>query len=257
MAPIPALFDLTGKVALVTGGNSGIGLGFGRGLARAGAGVALWGRDAARNAAAVAELEGLGAEAAGFVCDVGDEAAVAAATAETLERFGRIDACFANAGFSIPEPFVETPLEDWNRVVQTNLTGAFLTFRAVAKHMIERGGGGKLVATSSIVEICGAPRQAAYAATKAALSSMVRALAVELARHDIQANAILPGWIDTPPLEGLKRYKPLLDAILHRTPARRMGTPADLEGIAVYLASDASRFHTGDVLRIDGGYMIF
>jgi NAD(P)-dependent dehydrogenase (short-subunit alcohol dehydrogenase family) len=253
----PATFDLSGKVALVTGGNSGIGLGFGRGLAKAGARVALWGRDAAKNDAAVAELETLGAEAAGFVCDVCDEGAVGAAVGASLERFGRIDACFANAGFSIPASFVKTELADWNRVVQTNLTGSFLTFREVAKHMIERGGGGKLVATSSIVEICGAPRQAAYAATKAAVSSMVRALAVELARHDIQANAILPGWIETPPMEGLKAYKPLMDEVLHRTPARRLGTPADLEGIAVYLASDASRFHTGDVLRIDGGYMIF
>ncbi len=253
----PAMFDLSDKVALVTGGNSGIGLGFGRGLAKAGARVALWGRDAAKNDEAVAELEGLGAEAAGFVCDVTDEAAVTAATAATLERFGRIDACFANAGFSIPAAFVETKLVDWNKVVQTNLTGSFLTFREVAKHMIERGGGGTLVATSSIVEICGAPRQVAYGATKAALSSMVRALAVELARHDIRANAILPGWIETPPMEALKAYKPLMDEVLHRTPARRMGSPADLEGIAVYLASDASRFHTGDVLRIDGGYMIF
>jgi NAD(P)-dependent dehydrogenase (short-subunit alcohol dehydrogenase family) len=251
------MFDLTGKVALVTGGNSGIGLGFARGLAKAGARVALWGRDAAKNDAAVAELEGLGAEAAGFVCDVSDEAAVMAAVAATVQRFGRIDACFANAGFSIAEPFVDTPLADWNRVVQTNLTGSFLTFRETVKHMIERGGGGRLVATSSIVEICGAPRQAAYAATKAALSSMVRALAVELARHDIQANAVLPGWIETPALEGIKAYPPLLEAVLHRTPARRLGTPEDLEGVAVYLASDASRFHNGDVLRIDGGYMIF
>ncbi len=250
-------FDLDGRVALVTGGNSGIGLGFARGLARAGARLVLWGRDEAKNAAAQEEIEALGVEAAALACDVSDEAQVVSSMAASVERFGRVDACFANAGFSIPAGFTKTGIADWNRVIDTNLTGTFLTFREAAKHMIERGGGGKLVATSSIVEICGAPRQAAYAATKAAVSSMVRALAVELARHDIQANAILPGWIDTPPMAELQAYKPLMDEVLHRTPARRLGTPEDLEGIAVYLASDASRFHTGDVLRIDGGYMIF
>ena len=251
------MFDLSGKVALVTGGNSGIGLGMGRGLAKAGAQVAIWGRDQAKSEAAVKELEGLGVDAAAFACDVSSEEQVTSAVKSTLERFGRIDACFANAGFSIPRSFLKTTLDDWNRVIQVNLTGTFLTFREVLKHMVERGGGGKLVATSSIVEICGAPRQEAYAATKAGISSLVRALAVEFARHDVQVNAILPGWIETPPLEPIKQAKPLLETILHRTPARRLGTPEDLEGIAVYLASDASRFHTGDVLRIDGGYMIF
>jgi NAD(P)-dependent dehydrogenase (short-subunit alcohol dehydrogenase family) len=256
MGQLPS-FDLTGKVALVTGGNSGIGLGYARGLVAAGARVVLWGRDEAKNQAAVKELEGMGGQAAALVCDVADEAQVVTAAAASVDAFGRVDACFANAGFSVPRPFVKTELTDWNQVIQTNLTGTFLTFREIAKHMIERGGGGKLVATSSIVEICGAPRQAAYAATKAAVSSMVRALAVELARHDIQANAILPGWIETPPMAELQAYKPLMDEVLHRTPARRLGTTEDLEGIAVYLASDASRFHTGDVLRIDGGYMIY
>jgi NAD(P)-dependent dehydrogenase (short-subunit alcohol dehydrogenase family) len=250
-------FDLTGKVAVVTGGNQGIGLGLARGVAKAGADVAVWGRDGARNAEAVQQLEGLGVRAAGIGCDVGDEAQVVAASAATLDALGRIDACFANAGFGIAGPFLETSLNDWNRVIRTNLTGAFLTFREVLKHMVARGGGGKLVATSSIGEICGMPRQESYAATKAALSSMVRALAVEFARHDVQVNAILPGWIETPATEGVKDLPALNDAILHRTPARRWGTPEDLEGVAVYLASDASRFHTGDVLRIDGGYMIF
>jgi NAD(P)-dependent dehydrogenase (short-subunit alcohol dehydrogenase family) len=250
-------FDLTDRVALVTGGNSGIGLGLARGLAKAGADVAVWGRDEARNAVAVKELQALGVRAAAFACDVGDEDQVAAASAATVESLGRIDACFANAGFGIASPFLETSLDDWNSVIRTNLTGAFLTFREVLKHMVERGGGGKLVATSSIGEVCGMPRQEAYAATKAALSSMVRALAVEFARHDVQVNAILPGWIETPATESVKGFPALNDAILQRTPARRWGTPEDLEGAAVYLASPASRFHTGDVLRIDGGYMIF
>jgi NAD(P)-dependent dehydrogenase (short-subunit alcohol dehydrogenase family) len=252
-----AMFDLRGRVGLVTGGNGGIGLGYARGLAKAGARVAIWGRDVAKNAEAVAELEKLGTEAAGFACDVGSEADVIAATRATLERFGRIDACFANAGYGLPAPFLETTLARWNEVLQVNLTGAFLTFREVARHMVARGGGGKLIATSSIGEICGMPRQEAYAATKAALSSMIRALAVELARHDIQANAILPGWIETPSTAPIKQWKALEEQVLHRTPARRWGRPDDLEGVAVYLASDASRFHTGDVLRVDGGYIVF
>jgi NAD(P)-dependent dehydrogenase (short-subunit alcohol dehydrogenase family) len=252
-----AMFDLSGRVALVTGGNSGIGLGYARGIAKAGAKLAIWGRDETKNAEAVAELAALGAEAAGFACDVASEPQVVEGTRATLARFGRIDACFANAGFGTAAPFLETTLEDWNRVLQVNLTGAFLTFREVAKHMVARGGGGKLIATSSIGEICGMPKQEAYAATKAALSSLVRALAVELARHDIQANAILPGWIETPATAPIQRWKALNEAVLHRTPARRWGRPEDLEGVAVYLASDASRFHTGDVLRVDGGYMVF
>jgi NAD(P)-dependent dehydrogenase (short-subunit alcohol dehydrogenase family) len=252
-----AMFDLTGRVALVTGGNSGIGLGYARGLVKAGAKLAIWARDEAKSAEAVAELAELGAEAAAFPCDVASEPQVIEATRATLERFGRIDACFANAGLGAMAPFLETKLEDWNRVIQINLTGAFLTFREVAKHMVARGGGGKLIATSSIGEICGMPRQEAYAATKAALSSLIRGLAVELARHDIQANAILPGWIATPATAPMKKWKALEEAVLHRTPARRWGQPEDLEGVAVYLASDASRFHTGDVLRVDGGYMVF
>jgi len=251
------LFDLDGKVGLVTGGTSGIGLGMARGLARAGARVALWGRDRAKGEAAARELEGLGAEAAAFVCDVGSEEQVVSAVKATLERFGRIDACFANAGVSTGTPFLEMSLEEWNGILQVDLTGAFLTFREVLRHMVERGGGGKLVATSTIGEICGMPRQEHYAAAKAGLSSMVRALAVEFARHDVQVNALVPGWIDTPATEPVRGWKALNDAVIRRTPARRWGRPDDLEGIAVYLASEASRFHTGDVLRIDGGYMIF
>jgi NAD(P)-dependent dehydrogenase (short-subunit alcohol dehydrogenase family) len=253
----PALFDLHGRVGLVTGGNSGIGLGYARGLAKAGARLAIWGRDTARNAEAVAELEKLGAEAAGFACDVASEPEVVAATAATLERFGRIDACFANAGFGMAAPFLETTLEDWNRVLPVNLTGVFLTFREVAKHMVARGGGGKLIAISSIGEIFGMARQLSYAASKGALGTMVRSLAVELARHDIQVNGVQPGWIVTDATKALLEWKVFNDTIVHRTPARRWGTPDDVAGACVYLASNAARFHTGDTLRVDGGYSVF
>jgi NAD(P)-dependent dehydrogenase (short-subunit alcohol dehydrogenase family) len=138
-----------------------------------------------------------------------------------------------------------------------NLDGAFLTFREIARHMVERGGGGKLVAVGSIAERFGTPRQPHYAVSKAALGSLVRSFAVELARHDVQVNAILPGWIETEATAPARAHAPLDEAILRRTPARRWGAPEDLEGIAVYLASDASRFHTGDSICIDGGYSIF
>jgi NAD(P)-dependent dehydrogenase (short-subunit alcohol dehydrogenase family) len=254
---LSGLFDLHGQVALVTGGNRGFGLGMGRGLARAGASLAIWGRDAERSAAAVAELEGLGAEAVALRCDVSREDEIVAAVGQTLERFGRIDSCFANAGFGLARPFLETTSDDWDRVMAVNLKGVFLTFREVLKHMVARGGGGKLVAISSIGQLHGMPRQEHYSASKGGVSALVRSLAVEFARHDIQANATLPGWIETDATVPLKQWKKLEDQILHRTPARRWGRPEDLEGIAVYLASPASRFHTGDVIVIDGGYSIF
>ena len=251
------MFDLTGRVAVVTGGNRGIGLGLSRGLARAGARLAIWSRDADRNAEAVSELEGMGAEAWSGVCDVSEEADIVRATAETLERFGRIDSCFANAGTGRLQKTLEMTLAQWKRLLSVNLDGVFLTFREVAKHMVERGGGGKLVAITSIGEIYGMPRQAHYAASKGALGALVRSLAVEFGRHDIQVNGVQPGWIETEATEPLLGWKAMNETIVHRTPAGRWGTPEDLEGVAVYLASDASRFHTGDTLRVDGGYSVF
>ncbi len=252
------MFDLTGHVAVVTGGNSGIGLGLARGVAKAGARVAIWARDEAKSADAVRELEALGSEAAAFGCDVSSEEAVVAAMAATLERFGRVDSCFANAGFGVPRPFLKMSLDDWNVVINTNLTGVFLTFREAARHMVERGGGGKLIATSSIGSIHGMPTQESYSATKGGVCALVRSIAVELGRENIQANAILPGWIETPATAPIKSdFRKLYDTVVHRTPAKRWGQPDDLEGVAVYLASEASRFHTGDVLTVDGGYVRF
>lgn len=250
-------FDLTGRVAVVTGGNRGIGLGIARGLLRAGARLALWARDEERNREARAELVALSPEVHCVRCDVSSEDEVRSATQETIARYGRIDACFANAGFGAPVQPLDMSLEEWRRVLSVNLDGAFLTFREVARHMVERGGGGKLVAIGSISEIFGTPKQPHYAASKAALGALVRSFAVELARHDVQVNLILPGWIVTEATRPAIDHPPLHQAILRRTPARRWGAPDDLEGIAVYLASDASRFHTGDSIRIDGGYSVF
>ncbi len=253
----PSIFDLTSRVAVVTGGNRGIGLGMARGLARAGATISIWSRDETKNAEAVAEIEALGVRASSVRCDVSSESSVVDACAQTVEQFGRIDIGIANAGFGTYSDPIGMSLEQWRRVLSTNLDGSFLTFREIAKHMIERGGGGKLIAVSSMVESFGAPKQPHYAASKGAVGAMVRSYAVELARHDIQVNSIRPGWIATEVLDPIVHDEKASKALLSRTPARRFGTPEDLEGIAVYLASDASRFHTGDSILVDGGYTIF
>jgi len=251
------LFDLTGKVAVITGGNRGIGLGMARGLAKAGATLSIWSRDEARNAEAARELEALGARVQTQRCDVADEGEVRRCTQATVAGLGRIDVCIANAGHGAAGDPLEMSLDDWRRLLAVNFDGAFLTMREAARHMKARGGGGKLVAIGSISEIFGAPKQIHYAAGKAGLSGLVRSLAVELARYRIQVNCVLPGWIATEATEPAQGFAPLNEAVLKRTPARRWGTTEDLEGIAVYLASSASDFHTGDSIRIDGGYSVF
>ncbi|MCC7075607.1 MAG: SDR family oxidoreductase [Acidimicrobiia bacterium] len=250
-------FDLSGHVAVVTGGNSGIGAGFARGLARAGASVAVWGRTATRNDAVASELRELGGEGAGVVCDVTSEDDVVQATEVTLERYGRIDSCFANAGGGDLSPLLGTSVEQWDRVLRLDLTSVFLTFREVARHMVARGGGGRLVATSSIGTIFGMPRQSSYSAAKAGVDALVRSLAVELARHAIRVNSVLAGWVDTPMTAPFLTWEKFDEAIVARTPVRRWGRPEDFEGIAVYLASPASEFMTGETLRLDGGYSVF
>jgi NAD(P)-dependent dehydrogenase (short-subunit alcohol dehydrogenase family) len=228
-----------------------------RGMAKAGASIAVWGRNRNKNSSAVAELSALGVEAEAFEADISKEDEVTAAMAATLGRFGHVDSCFANAGVGLARPFTEMTIADWNAVTDINLIGAFLTFRAASRHMIERGSGGKLIGIASIGSIHGMPRQAQYSASKAGLCAMVRSLAVELARHNIQANAILPGWIETDMTEGARSWEKLRETVVARTPARRWGRPEDFEGIAVYLASRASDFHTGDTIRVDGGYAVF
>jgi NAD(P)-dependent dehydrogenase (short-subunit alcohol dehydrogenase family) len=253
-------FDLAGKVALVTGGNSGIGLGMAQAVAQAGADLAIWGTNAAKNASAKAELAKTGRKVIALECDVGDEAAVEATFAETLEQLGRVDGCFANAGVSGrggSASFAEMSAEEWHRVLKVNLDGAFYTFRAAARHMVKRGGGGSLVGTASLAAIEGAARNEHYAATKGGLISMIRALAVEFARHGVRANAILPGWIETSMTANAIGNEKFAGNVLPRIPMRRWGEGSDFGGIAVYLMSSASAYHTGDTFLIDGGYALF
>jgi NAD(P)-dependent dehydrogenase (short-subunit alcohol dehydrogenase family) len=252
-----SMFDLTGKVAVVTGGNRGIGLGIARGFAKAGATISIWSRGEVRNEEAVAELAGLGATVSSERCDVSQEDDIRRCTDATVEQYGRIDICVANAGYGAGQNPLEMSLEDWRRLLAVNFDGAFLTLRDAARHMKNRGGGGKLIAISSITANFGSPKQVHYAAGKAGLDGMVRSLAVELASYDIQVNSIQPGWIVTEATAGAQAFEPLDKVVKQRTPARRWGTPEDLEGLAVYLASPASNFHTGDCIRVDGGYSIF
>jgi NAD(P)-dependent dehydrogenase (short-subunit alcohol dehydrogenase family) len=254
-------FDLTGKVALVTGGNGGIGLGMAEGLAAAGAKVAIWGQNPDKNAKAEAKLKSYGGEVLVQQVDVNDEAAVVKAVADVIERFGRLDFCAANAGVGGGAPFEEMTTEKWRRVTTVNLDAVFWTFREAAKHMVERARagdpGGSLLVTSSTSAIHGAPRNQAYASTKGAVLAMVRGLAVEYARYGIRANSILPGWIRSDMTAGAQANDKFNEKVITRVPMRRWGEPEDFGGIAVYLASDASRFHTGDSFVIDGGYTIF
>jgi NAD(P)-dependent dehydrogenase (short-subunit alcohol dehydrogenase family) len=255
-------FDLTGHAALVTGGNSGIGLGMARALVQSGASVAIWGTNEEKNIKALAELESIGGSSdqkvAAFRCDVGDEDQTKVAFEKTVAALGKVDSCFANAGIGGGAPsFHEFTLESWRRVTRVNLDGVFLTFRAAVEHMVERGEGGSLVVTSSLSAIEGAARNQAYAACKGGVISMIKGLAVEYARNGIRANAVLPGWIDTPMTEGAFSWDRFRDKVLPRIPVRRWGEPEDFGGIAVYLASDASKYHSGDVVLIDGGYAAF
>ena len=245
--------DLTGHVAVVTGGNRGIGLGLARGLVAAGATVAVWARDEERTAAACAEL----GRAVGVRCDVADEAQVVAAMAQTLAELSKVDSVFANAGVGGLAPFVDMSLAEWRRVMAVNLDGAFLTLREGARHLVERGEGGSLVAVSSVSAFHGAPRQQHYAASKTALLAVVRGLAVELARHRVRCNAILPGWTETEMIEPGLANERWVDAIIRRTPVRRWGAPADFGAVAAYLADPTLLFHTGDSIVVDGGYSIF
>ena len=255
-------FDLSGRTAVVTGGNGGIGLGMARALLAAGARVTIWGSRAEKTEAARSTLQrecGDPSRVHAFVCDVGDEAQVEATFAQSVAALdGRVDACFANAGVSSKgTPMLEMTIEEFRRVQRVNVEGVFLTFRAAARHMAAHGRGGSLIATASTAALEGAARNSHYGASKGAVTSYVRALAVELARHKIRVNSILPGWIVTEMTEKAVGNAKFADAVMPRIPARRWGEIDDFGGIAVYLASDASAYTTGEQFVIDGGYTKF
>jgi NAD(P)-dependent dehydrogenase (short-subunit alcohol dehydrogenase family) len=253
-------FDLSGRGVVVTGGNGGIGLGMARALLASGAGVAIWGSNPEKTERARAQLaaESGPARVHAFVGDIGDEAQVEASFAASVAALGRVDACFANAGvLSRGVRLLDMSLEEFRRVQRINVEGVFLTLRAAARHMVEHGQGGSLVVTSSTATIDGAARNSHYGASKGAVSSFVRALAVELARHRIRVNSIVPGWIATDMIDHSVTDTKFADAVLPRIPARRWGAIEDFGGVAVYLASDASSYVTGTELVIDGGYTKF
>ena len=251
-------FDLSGRTALVTGGNGGIGLGMAQGLVQAGANVMIWGSRQEKTDAAVAALRALGGTAEGLICDVGDEQAVNDAFARTVQTMGPIHACFANAGVSSkPTRITDMSAEEFRRVQRVNVDGVFHTFRAAARHMIEHEEGGSLVATASTAAVEGAARNSHYGASKGAVTSYVRALAVELARHGIRANSILPGWIETEMTARAFGDERFAGAVLPRVPMRRWGSIEDFAGIAIYLMSSASSYITGEQFLIDGGYTKF
>ncbi len=257
-----APFNLAGKVALVTGGNRGIGLGMAEAMAQAGADVVIWGSNAERNQAAEGVLLSTASRVKAQTVDVSDETQVAEAMVEAVEAMGRVDSVFANAGVGFGSPsFVDMQTETYRKVLAVNLDGVFFTLREACRHMVDRAKsgdpGGSLVGIASLAAIEGAARNEAYAATKGAVISMIKSVAVEHARYGVRANAILPGWIATDMTAGAQGNSAFAEKVIPRVPARRWGQPADFGGMAVYLASDASSYHSGDTLIIDGGYSIF
>ena len=244
-------FDLQGKVALVTGGNGGIGLGIARGLAQAGAQVAIAGRNEAKNAAA---LEALGGKAIALIADVNDGAQVKRMVADTVKAFGGLDILVANAGINIRKPPQDYSMAEWHRIVDTNLSSVFECCQAAYPEM-KRRGGGKIVTIGSMTSIFGFDVGPVYAATKGAVVQLTKSLAAAWAKDNIQVNSLLPGFIDTELTRNLRRNFPEAhERVVARTPARRWGEPADLAGAAVFFASRASDFVTGTALPVDGGF---
>ena len=247
-------FDLTGRVAVVTGGNGGIGLGMARGLASAGATIVVAARNRDKSDKAVAELSSLGGRAVAIAVDVADEASVNALVRATVDRFGRLDVLVNNAGINIRKPPQDLTLAEWRQVIDTNLTSAFLACRAVYPTMKAQGGG-KIINIGSMMSIFGAPYAPAYSASKGGIVQLTKAMAAAWAPDHIQVNAVLPGWIDTElTINARREVRGLHERVLARTPAGRWGGIDDLGGVAVFLASAASDFVTGTEIAVDGGY---
>ena len=248
-----SLFDLRGKVAVVTGGNGGIGLGCARGLAKAGASIAIWSRNTEKNAAAQAELESLGAQVLTCEIDVTESDQLDRAVSQTIEHFGGIDILFANAGVNIrmrPEEYTEAIID---QIIEVNLKAVFLCAQKVYPSMKSRGGG-KIILIGSLTSVQGLGVAPIYSATKGAVVQLGKSLAGAWGSDNIQVNTILPGWIVTDMTSVTRAVPGLADHVLSRTPLGRWGTPADFEGIATYFASSASDFVTGTDIQIDGGF---
>ena len=253
MADLQA-FDLDGQVAVVTGGNGGIGRAIALGLAGAGAKVAIWGRNGEKNAAALAALRAVGPEAVALQVDVADRSQLQPALAAVESALGPVSILVNNAAIAALGGVLDLSPEDWDRVIETDLTACFLLAKYAAQSMIKRQAG-KIINMASTYSLSGSAFAPSYSAAKGAIMQLTKSLAIELAPHNIQVNAILPGWIETDLTEPIKSM-PMYQEILSRTPAGRFGTPDECAGAAVYLASAAARFVTGTALVVDGGYAI-
>ncbi len=251
-----SLFDLTGRVAIVTGGNGGIGLGMATGLAEAGAAIVIAARDQKKSAEAAEKLQKLGARVATVEVDVKDQDSVKRMVQATLDRFQRVDILVANAGVNIRKPPQDMSVEEWQAVLDVNLNGPFFCAQAVYPAMKAQGGG-KIITIGSMTSIFGVPFAPAYSATKGGVVQLTRSLATAWAKDNIQVNCVLPGWIDTDlTRQARKQVEGLHERIEARTPAGRWGDPKDFAGIAVFLASHASNFITGAAIPVDGGYSV-
>ena len=252
-----SMFDLSGTVAVVTGGNGGIGLGIARGLASVGANIVVAARNQPKTDRAVEELAALGVEALGLTTDVADEESVGEAVSRTVERFGRVDILVNNAGISIRREPQEYSIEEWDRVLNINLRSMFLCSKAVHPHMAANGGG-SIINIGSMTVMFGSDWSSSYAASKGGAAQFTRSLAVAWAKYGIRVNCILPGWIYTELTEPIEGLYPERHALINqRIPAGRWGTPDDMAGAAVFLSSPAADYVTGTIMPVDGGYSSF
>jgi 2-dehydro-3-deoxy-D-gluconate 5-dehydrogenase len=249
-------FDLSQRVALVTGGNGGIGLGMAKGLAAAGATVVIAGRNKTKADAALAELKAAGSQATFVEIDVLEETSCHQAIDQVAEKFGRLDILVNNAGTSVRKPPEQLTVADWHLVMNTNLTSAFMCSQAAYPHM-KKSGGGKIINIGSMMSTFASSYAAPYASSKGAIVQMAKSLAIAWAKDNIQVNTILPGWINTElTKKAREQVEGLHDRVLARTPAQRWGEPGDFAGIAVFLAAPASDFITGAAIAVDGGYSV-
>ena len=250
--------DLSEKVFIITGGNGGIGLGLAEGIAEAGGAVAIWARNEEKNTDAVRTLQDIGGEAKSYICDVSNEEDVIRTLASTVKDFGKVDGLFANAGRGgTGTPLVDTSLEDWRKVMAVNLDGVFLCLREASRQLISQGSGGSLVAVSSTSAIHGAAGNEAYGTAKTAVTGLVRALAVSLARFQIRVNCLLPGWTVTELASPAFENDHFREVTTKRTPARRWADPKEFRQVGAFLADPSQTFHTGQQVCVDGGYTIF